>query len=193
LTLLRCVGWLSRDDFMTRKGNAGPSLPTQEAQCIGLNRFNYSIVLHSGSWEDAKVWKHSYNFNTHLIGITSDQHKGTLPLALPEMSFVNVEPDNLLISAVKKAERTDDLIIRLWNISSFETTGKVKLYKNIKQAKSVNLNEEEISRGLKFLVNRRFTSRSLIILNFRNTIRRLFQILLWHQILVYILKLSQLS
>ncbi|OIO74516.1 MAG: hypothetical protein AUJ85_05395 [Elusimicrobia bacterium CG1_02_37_114] len=151
LTLLRCVGWLSRDDFMTRKGNAGPSLPTQEAQCIGLNRFNYSIVLHSGSWEDAKVWKHSYNFNTHLIGITSDQHKGTLPLALPEMSFVNVEPDNLLISAVKKAERTDDLIIRLWNISSFETTGKVKLYKNIKQAKSVNLNEEEISEKLKLV------------------------------------------
>ena len=40
LTLLRCVGWLSREDMHCRRGHAGPELPTPEAQWI----FNWSSV-----------------------------------------------------------------------------------------------------------------------------------------------------
>ena len=35
ITLLRCVGWLSRDDFSTRTGHAGPFLETPKAQMQG--------------------------------------------------------------------------------------------------------------------------------------------------------------
>jgi hypothetical protein len=35
LTLLRCIGWLSRDDLATRPGGAGPTIATPGAQCIG--------------------------------------------------------------------------------------------------------------------------------------------------------------
>ena len=37
LTLLRCVGWLSRDDLSTRYKHAGPGLETPGAQCLGLH------------------------------------------------------------------------------------------------------------------------------------------------------------
>jgi hypothetical protein len=33
LTLLRCVGWLSRDDLSTRRGHAGPYMATPGASC----------------------------------------------------------------------------------------------------------------------------------------------------------------
>jgi len=46
LTLLRCVGWLSRDDFPTRQGQAGPQLPTPGAQCPGRHRIEVSLRLH---------------------------------------------------------------------------------------------------------------------------------------------------
>ncbi len=45
VTLLRCVGWLSRDDFSTRNGHAGPFLETPGAQMPGIwtvRLFHYS-------------------------------------------------------------------------------------------------------------------------------------------------------
>ncbi len=45
LTLLRCVGWLSRDDFTNRKGHAGPHLETPGAQMQGRWVFDYAILF----------------------------------------------------------------------------------------------------------------------------------------------------
>ncbi|MGE6754727.1 alpha-mannosidase [Rossellomorea sp. NPDC071047] len=40
VTLIRSVGWLSRDDLRTRGGGAGPNMETPEAQCIGQYTFH---------------------------------------------------------------------------------------------------------------------------------------------------------
>src|SRR4029453_16857603 len=45
LTLLRCVGWLSRDDLTTRSGHAGPALPVEDAQCLGEHHFQYALLV----------------------------------------------------------------------------------------------------------------------------------------------------
>ena len=50
LTLLRCVGWLSRDDLPNRPGHAGPPLETPEAQCLGLHTFEYALSLGEGRY-----------------------------------------------------------------------------------------------------------------------------------------------
>ena len=57
LTLLRGVGWLSRDDLTTRTGHAGPGLETPGAQLLGEQRFRYSLFFHAGDWERAAVWR----------------------------------------------------------------------------------------------------------------------------------------
>lgn len=44
LTLLRSVGWLSRDTIEGRPGHAGPALSTPGAQCIGAHRLELAIV-----------------------------------------------------------------------------------------------------------------------------------------------------
>lgn len=44
LTMLRCVGDLSRRDLRTRGGGAGPGYKTPEAQCLGRQEFEYGLV-----------------------------------------------------------------------------------------------------------------------------------------------------
>lgn len=54
ITLLRSVGWLSRDDLRTRGGGAGPRMETPEAQCLRNMKFKYSFSpfqpLEKGEW-----------------------------------------------------------------------------------------------------------------------------------------------
>ncbi len=48
VTLLRSVGWLSRDDLLSRPQGAGPAVATPEAQCIGRHRFELGVVPFAG-------------------------------------------------------------------------------------------------------------------------------------------------
>jgi hypothetical protein len=47
VTLLRAVGWLSRDDLAMRPGHAGPPLPTPGAQAPGRQRAELSWRVHA--------------------------------------------------------------------------------------------------------------------------------------------------
>jgi hypothetical protein len=44
LTLLRCVGELSRADLSTRNGHAGPAIATPGAQCLGEHTFRCGVL-----------------------------------------------------------------------------------------------------------------------------------------------------
>jgi hypothetical protein len=44
LTIVRAVGWLSRDDIQGRPGHAGPELATPGAQCIGPMEVEYALA-----------------------------------------------------------------------------------------------------------------------------------------------------
>jgi alpha-mannosidase len=57
ITLLRAVGWLSRDDLSMRTGHAGPEVETPGAQVQGTHHFRYSLFFHLGDWEAAGLWR----------------------------------------------------------------------------------------------------------------------------------------
>ena len=58
-------------------------------------------------------------------------------------SFLKAEPDNIIISALKKAEDGKSIIIRLYEASGKKTEATITLFKKIKDVKSVNFLEEE--------------------------------------------------
>ncbi|MHA1412213.1 MAG: hypothetical protein ACTSO4_06310, partial [Promethearchaeota archaeon] len=67
ITLLRCVGWLSRGDFESRRTDAGPSLYTPGAQCIGKHKFDLSLVTsNENNWISAKIHVKGKSFNNPL-------------------------------------------------------------------------------------------------------------------------------
>ncbi len=142
LTLLRCVGWLSRDDLLTRSGNAGPKIATPDAQCLGKHTFRYALVPHQSGWLSAEIWKHSAAEKAPLRAVTSDTGEDG---EYEQLSFLTVEPDELIVTCVKKAERDEALIVRFYNISEQTTSGYLTCYRRISSAELVNLNEQPIA------------------------------------------------
>jgi mannosylglycerate hydrolase len=144
LTLLRCVGWLSRGDLLTRRGNAGVSMPTPEAQCSGTHTFLYSVFPHSGNWISAQAQRRAHEHNIPMIGTTASFHEGQLP---PTQSFISIEPHNLMVTALKKCELGDGLILRLYNATAETVKGAIKTHRHVKAACLMNLNEQPLSEG----------------------------------------------
>ena len=151
LTLLRCVGWLSRDDYITRPYNAGPKIPTPDAQCAGTWEFSYAVLPHVGSWEEAKVWEQAHLHDVPFRLVRTGLHSGKLP---KEAALVTVAGDGLVVSTLKKAENADALIVRLYNTTSSDKEGTVSCLKPIKEIVPTNLNEEPEGRPLKLKDNK---------------------------------------
>ena len=137
LTLLRAVAWIGREFFVT----AAYKIPTPDAQCLGRQEFEYALVLHEGDWQNAKVWQMAYGFNVPFEVAESSLHAGSLP---KESSVISLQPDELIITAIKKAENDDALVIRLYNISDKPVTGKLALCLPIQKAMVTNLLEESL-------------------------------------------------
>jgi len=139
LTLLRCVGWLSRGDLSMRPGNAGPTVETPEAQCPGNQLFEYAVVPHRGNWESAFHEAHNLNQPVRVMGASPGP--GNMP---PELSWIFLEPDILVVSAVKLAEREEGIVVRIYNPADYAVEGKLKPFQKFAKAYITNLNEEPI-------------------------------------------------
>ena len=124
LTLVRSVGWLSRGDLEYRKENAGPSLPTPEAQCLGENIFSYAVIPHPGNWAEARIPQKTRQYKTKVLTKQLKNQPGNLA---DKYSFIELEGEYLGISAIKKNEFEDKLVVRVYNPTDREITGKIKL------------------------------------------------------------------
>ncbi len=139
LTLLRCVGWLSRDDLATRSGHAGPALETPGAQEIGAHEFEYALIPAAGDWRN--TFADAQAFVTPPRAVATSSHGGVLASA---SSFVEVTPREFVISTIKHAEDGQGLIVRGYNIGDQPIDVTLRLYRPFTRAARVNLNEEEI-------------------------------------------------
>jgi alpha-mannosidase len=145
LTLLRCVGWLSRQDFPSRKGHAGPPLETPGAQLPGRHVFEYSIIPHAGGWDRAYVEAH--RFASPLRARWNNRGTGVLPASA---SFLDLDGDGLVVTALKRpdgrssgrAEDGEGAVVRLYNILDRETTGHVRLAEAWTRAEVVDMKED---------------------------------------------------
>ena len=100
---------------------AGPVYATDEK---GVHTLKYSLYPHQGSWQQANVMQKGYELNYPLIAFADTVHDGDLPSAY---SFIKIEPENLILTVVKKAEDSDDLILRFYETKGKRCTAKVVL------------------------------------------------------------------
>jgi alpha-mannosidase len=139
LTLLRCVGWLSRDDFPCRRGHAGPGLAVPGAQCPGRHTFRYALIPHAGDWRAA--FAEADAFQTDLRALATPPHPGSLP---PALSFVQIDPPTLRLSALKPPEEGEGLILRIWNIEDRPVEGTIRFWRPFARAARVNMAEAAV-------------------------------------------------
>ncbi len=138
VTLLRCVGWLSRDDFSNRKGHAGPYLETPGAQMIGSWDFDYAII--PATMESLPAYQQAYAFEAPLKAATTGIHAGALPA---QGSFVAVNPGAFLLSALKKAENDKGWLVRGVNLSDHEIQVELRPWRSFWKVLRTNLAEEK--------------------------------------------------
>jgi alpha-mannosidase len=142
VTLMRCVGWLSRSDIHTRKGGAGPQLRTPGAQMHGRYTFEYSIIPHPGDWETGGAHVLAVQalrpmrarWNRHGLGHVGDAG-----------ALVRIGSDAFQVSAIKRAEDGDGVILRVYNTMPHEAETTVDIPQLTGTVSMVNLNEEQIA------------------------------------------------
>ncbi|MPQ42307.1 alpha-mannosidase, partial [Clostridium tarantellae] len=127
ITILRAVGEL---------GDWGV-FPTPEAQCLGENIAEYSIIPHNGDYTGESAYKEAYNFNIPMVAFQGDKKE--------DKSLLSIEGDNVILSAIKKAEDRDSIIIRVFNIANKKENISIKFNKELKEANLVDLNEDKIN------------------------------------------------
>jgi alpha-mannosidase len=140
LTLLRAVGWLSRDDMSMRQGHAGPALETPGGQVPGKWTYDYAIIPHHGTWRDA--YQQAYAFETPLRATTTGLQPGELTV---QGSFISHSPAEFVVSAIKETEDGKGWIVRGYNITSETIQLNLRPLRQFPYATQVNLAEEEIS------------------------------------------------
>ncbi|MHA1263541.1 MAG: glycosyl hydrolase-related protein [Candidatus Freyarchaeota archaeon] len=69
------------------------------------------------------------------------------------LSFLEIEPPSIVLSAVKKAEKEDALVIRIYNTGKTAQNAALKLYRPVRSASLINLKEDEIAEQIPLSVD----------------------------------------
>jgi len=87
-----------------------PTWPDPEAD-RGHHHFHFALYPHAGTWKEAMTVRHGWEYNYPLTATVTESHAGSLPA---EHSFASVTPENVVLTAVKKAEDAKGLIFRVY-------------------------------------------------------------------------------
>jgi alpha-mannosidase len=107
----------------------------------GHHEFTYSLYPHAGSWKDALTIRRGYELNYKLIALTPGRHEGKLPA---EHSFVQTKSDNIIVTAVKKAEDDQSLVVRFYEWAGKQGDVQIQLPAGASSASETNLMEKPL-------------------------------------------------
>jgi alpha-mannosidase len=115
-----------------------PTWPDPEAD-RGHHQFSYSVYPHSGDWKQALTVRRGYEFNYKLRALQVEAHEGSLP---PLHSFVGIRGDNVVLTALKKAEDSDALLLRFYEWAGKTADVQISLPQAASSASFTNLMEQ---------------------------------------------------
>ena len=107
----------------------------------GHHEFTYSLYPHSGGWKDALTIRRGYELNYRLISMPVEKHAGALA---PEHSFLHTQNENIIVTALKKSEEDDALILRFYEWAGKDGDVELQLPPGAKSAAETDLMEKAI-------------------------------------------------
>jgi alpha-mannosidase len=106
----------------------------------GNHEFSFSFTSHKPGWENG--YKSGVEAN-HPFFVVVDPYQ-MVDAELPEeLSFFSLDKENVMITAVKRSEDGNGLILRWYETEGKDTEMNLNSYFEIREAKAVNLIEEE--------------------------------------------------
>lgn len=168
LTLFRTFGYMGRENLLYRPGRASGEkiIETPDAQLLGQLDFEFNLYIYNESFDKAEVantakriltplqvYEYADFLNGRLIFAFRDEEK----IYENEYSLMSVSEDSFTVSAIKKEEKGEGIVIRLFNgMKNSDTTGAIILNKQFEGCyngmldesysieNKVNLKEKEI-------------------------------------------------
>lgn len=165
MTLLRVNGMIemhSMGDTWQAPGN----------QCLREIKLKMALYPHKGDFMEAETATRSREFQNPVLSYyqpedirkfvggrpavqdssineTFYREKPNADIVLPhELKLFDIKGGNVVVSAVKKCENSDGIVIRLYNISSDESEFEFTYFKPLKQAHKLDMKEEAVSELL---------------------------------------------
>ncbi|HZW40326.1 MAG TPA: glycoside hydrolase family 38 C-terminal domain-containing protein [Ignavibacteriaceae bacterium] len=131
ITLIRGFNYViqpaSKEDYSFKKGS----------HVLGEYEFNIAIMPHKGSF-DNEVLTESYNFTYPFTSVQSGENKNNLNL---NESFFKIEPEQLILSSIKKGEGKEGWVLRFFNPTEKNLSGIITLPKFVTNVRRVTLEE----------------------------------------------------
>ena len=117
-----------------------PAAPNPEAD-LGKHEFVVSVLPHSGDLCNGGVIREAYNLNQPLICLPIEKQNGTNP---SRFSLVGTDNEAVIIEGIKKAEDSDDIIVRLYESFGGGTTANIRVADGFSSAYITNLMERDV-------------------------------------------------
>ncbi|MGH9449251.1 MAG: alpha-mannosidase [Terriglobia bacterium] len=106
----------------------------------GPHDFTYAMYPHAGSWREAGTEFAGYELNYPVLARAVEAHGGPLPSA---HSFVQIEPQNVILTALKKAEDDNSLVFHFFEFEGKDSQVRLGLPEAASSAVETNLMEKE--------------------------------------------------
>lgn len=104
----------------------------------GLHKFSYAILPHEGGWREAGIVAEGFRYN---VPVRFGKGLGDAK------SLYSVDTPNLVLDTVKKAEDSDNLVLRFYECHGSRGVAKVKIGHSVTKATYVNGLEEELGEA----------------------------------------------
>jgi len=113
---------------------------------LGRHKVSFALYPHSGDWRVINTPGRAYEFNYPLIPVF-----GGVGDLVDSGSFVEIKPENIILSALKKAEDSNSIILRLYETMGRRTKASIKLKneltpsgQGIKNARETDILERDL-------------------------------------------------
>jgi alpha-mannosidase len=103
-------GYDAKDNVLRMSLLRSPTWPDPDAD-RGRHHFSYALYPHAGDWKEALTVRRGYEFNSPLKALLVGAHTGA---GHGDRSFVTVDQDNVVLTALKKSEDGNALIFRFY-------------------------------------------------------------------------------
>ena len=112
----------------------------------GTYVFRYSFTSGQGDWSSGKSWRAGMEFSTPLIPVSSVDSVSEKSLPA-EKSFVSFSADNIILTAMKKADIDGTIVLRAFEIQGKTANSPLVFLGHERSLRQTNLLEQDLPMG----------------------------------------------
>jgi mannosylglycerate hydrolase len=147
LTLLAGTDYMGKQDLVDRPGRrSGLHVATPDSLLLGRHEMEYAIIPHVGNEVEAGIGIKSSEFTSPFVTVTGRVESENSSVN-DQSTFIRLDGSGMSISAVKKAECDDKVLVRIYNTTNQPIAeAKMEINKEFfKEIQLVNLNEAPLA------------------------------------------------